>query len=42
MCISSQPASKVTADALKVLYGAVTPLAAGGAALWAAFGHILF
>jgi hypothetical protein len=33
---------KNTADTVKSLYDAVAPLAAGAAALWAAFGHILF
>jgi hypothetical protein len=31
---------KSTADAVKALYDATVPLAAGAAALWAAFGHI--
>jgi hypothetical protein len=33
---------KNTAEAVKALYDAAAPLAAGAAALWAAFGHILF
>jgi hypothetical protein len=33
---------KGTAEAVKALYEAVAPLAAGAAALWAAFGHLLF
>jgi hypothetical protein len=33
---------KGTAEAVKALYDAAAPLAAGAAALWAAFGHILF
>lgn len=33
---------KSIADAVKALYDAAVPLAAGLAALWAAFGHILF
>jgi hypothetical protein len=33
---------KGAADAVKALYDAAVPLAAGAAALWAAFGHILF
>jgi hypothetical protein len=33
---------KSTAEAVKALYDATAPLAAGGAALWAAFGHSLF
>ena len=33
---------KSTAEAVKALYEAAAPLAAGAAALWAAFGHILF
>ena len=33
---------KNTADTVKSLYDAVAPLTAGAAALWAAFGHILF
>jgi hypothetical protein len=33
---------KSTADAIKALYDAAAPLAAGAAALWAAFGHVLF
>jgi hypothetical protein len=33
---------KTTAEAVKALYDAVAPLAASVAALWAAFGHILF
>jgi hypothetical protein len=33
---------KSTAEAIKALYDATVPLAAGLAALWAAFGHILF
>jgi hypothetical protein len=32
---------KTTAEAVKALYDAAAPLAAGAAALWAAFGHIL-
>jgi hypothetical protein len=32
---------KSTAEAVKALYDAAAPLAAGAAALWAAFGHIL-
>lgn len=38
-----QPAQvKSTAEAVKALYDAAAPIAAGAAALWAAFGHILF
>lgn len=38
-----QPAQiKGTAEAIKALYDAAAPLAAGAAALWAAFGHVLF
>ena len=38
-----QPAQiKGTAEAVKALYEAAAPLAAGGAALWAAFSHTLF
>jgi hypothetical protein len=33
---------KGTAEAVKALYDAAAPLAAGAAALWAAFGHTLF
>ena len=33
---------KTTPEAVKALYDATAPLAAGGAALWAAFGHSLF
>jgi hypothetical protein len=33
---------KGTAEAVKALYDAAAPLAAGAAALWAAFGHMLF
>jgi hypothetical protein len=33
---------KSTADTIKALYDAAAPLAAGAAALWAAFGHTLF
>jgi hypothetical protein len=33
---------KSTAEAVKALYYAAAPLAAGAAALWAAFGHTLF
>jgi len=33
---------KGTAEAVKALYEAAAPLAAGAAALWAAFGHVLF
>ena len=33
---------KSTAEAVKALYDAAAPLAAGAAALWAAFGHFLF
>lgn len=33
---------KTTAETVKALYDAVAPMAAGGAALWAAVGHILF
>jgi hypothetical protein len=33
---------KSTAETVKALYDAAAPLAAGAAALWAAFGHILF
>jgi hypothetical protein len=33
---------KSTAEAVKALYDATAPLAAGAAALWAAFGHGLF
>lgn len=33
---------KGTVEAVKALYDAAAPLAAGGAALWAAFGHTLF
>jgi hypothetical protein len=33
---------KSTAETIKALYDAAAPLAAGVAALWAAFGHILF
>lgn len=33
---------KSTAEAVKALYDAAAPVAAGGAALWAAFGHVLF
>lgn len=41
--IHIQPAQiKGTADAVKALYEAAAPLAAGAAALWAAFGHLLF
>jgi hypothetical protein len=33
---------KSTADAIKALYDAAAPIAAGAAALWAAFGHAFF
>lgn len=33
---------KSTAEAVKALYDAAAPLAAGAAALWAAFGHTIF
>jgi hypothetical protein len=33
---------KSTADAIKALYDAAAPIAAGAAALWAAFGHTFF
>jgi hypothetical protein len=33
---------KTTAETVKALYDAAAPIAAGAAALWAAFGHILF
>lgn len=33
---------KGTAEAVKALYEAAAPLTAGAAALWAAFGHLLF
>ena len=33
---------KGTAEAIKALYDAAAPIAAGAAALWAAFGHMLF
>jgi hypothetical protein len=33
---------KGTAEAIKALYDAAAPIAAGAAALWAAFGHTLF
>lgn len=33
---------KSTAELVKTLYEAAAPIAAGGAALWAAFGHMLF
>jgi hypothetical protein len=40
--IHIQPAEiKGTAEAVKALYEAAAPLAAGAAALWAAFGHLL-
>jgi hypothetical protein len=41
--IHIQPAQiKGTAEAVKALYEAAAPLVAGAAALWAAFGHVLF
>ena len=33
---------KSTADTVKAVYEALTPVAAGGAAVWAAFNHISF
>ena len=33
---------KGTAEAVKALYDAAMPLAAGAGALWAAFGHMMF
>ena len=41
--LSIEPARiKSTAEAVKALYDAGAPLAAGAAALWAAFGHSMF
>lgn len=33
---------KTTAETVKALYEAVAPLAAGTAAVWAAFNHLMF